>query len=149
MKIVLKTFDNNSLEDVLTLFLKVFEKEPWNDKWKSRDHAKAYLTDLINTPGFNGYLALKDDTIIGCCLGYIVKWWQGDEYYIKEFFIDDAYQLRGIGSELYDYAVSNLKTKNVQSIILLTEKTAPAFSFYLKKGLTVSPETVFMGQNIK
>ncbi|QVK17229.1 GNAT family N-acetyltransferase [Mycoplasmatota bacterium] len=144
----LKSYNVQEIDAYVALFLKVFEKEPWNDKWPSFERAKSYLTDLSQTPGFRGFVATKNSTIVSICFGYIMKWWQGDEYFVKEFFVDDTMQNQGIGSILYDYMVQNLQKEKVRTITLLTEKSIPAFQFYQKKGLTLSEDTVFLYQNI-
>ncbi len=141
-------FKSQKIDEIVSLFLSVYQKEPWYDKWPSFERAKEYLLDIVKTPGFKGYIALYDKDIIGVCVGCINRWWQGDEFFIKEFFIDDKLQGNGIGSKLYDYTVLNLKNNNVKNIILLTNKNVKAYDFYKKRGLKKSQDTVFMYQNI-
>ena len=43
---------------------------------------------------------------------------------------------------------TDLKNKDVHTMILLTENHAPAAQFYQKKGFKVSSHTVFMFKNI-
>lgn len=110
--------------------------------------AKHYLLDIINTPGFIGYLKYQEEKLAGVLLGHIVKWWEGNEYFIKEFFIDGQLQGEGIGSQMMEQLKADLIKRDVHTMILLTENHAPAAQFYQKRGFKVSPHTVFMFKNI-
>ena len=136
------------IDQVVDLFLDVFENDPWNDNWPSKEKAKQYLLDIIKIPGFIGYLSFKEDVLAGVLLGHIVKWWQGDEYFIKEFFVNPHYQGVGIGSEMIEHLQAALKKADINSVVLLTENNAPAAEFYDKKGFKVSTHTRFMYKNI-
>ena len=136
------------IDEVVQLFLDVFENEPWNDSWPSKEKAKQYLLDITNTPGFIGYLKYKDNQLIGALLGHIVHWWEGDEFFIKEFFVDRHLQNKGIGSQLMEHLKVDLQNKNVHTMLLLTESNAPAAKFYQKRGFKVSSHTIFMFKNI-
>lgn len=80
-------YKEEKLDEIVGLFLEVFENDPWNDNWPSKKKAKNYLLDIINIPGFKGCLKIRDNKLIGVMLGHVVQWWQGDEFFIKEFFI--------------------------------------------------------------
>ena len=141
-------YKDKNIDEVVELFLDVFENEPWNDNWPTKQKAKNYLVDIINTPGFIGYLNYKEEKLAGVLFGHIVKWWEGDEYFIKEFFIDRKLQGEGIGSQMMEQLKTDLKNKDVHTMILLTENHAPAAQFYQKRGFKVSSHNVFMFKNI-
>ncbi len=135
------------------LFIEVFNREPWNDRW-TKQHATEYFEDVLNTPGFEGFVIEKDSdlesgnqngqaAIMGFIIGTRKKWWSGDIYYLYEMCVDESYQGEGIGSKLMEDAKVSLLGKGFSSIVLLTERTFPAAYFYQKQGFIESPETRF------
>ncbi len=144
----IRKFNKNDLNECTRLFIKVFEKEPWNDNWQTFDKAKKYIEDILYTPGFKGYIVVKDSIIISVLLGCIVRWWEGDEFFIKEFFVDMDYQRQGVGSDVLNFVKNDLSNLNVKNVVLLTEKDTPTFNFYKKMGLNENEKTVFMYQNL-
>lgn len=135
------------------LFTEVFNREPWNDRWTEK-LATEYFEDVLNTPGFEGFVVEKDSesesanqngepAIVGFVIGTRKKWWSGDIYYLYEMCVDESYQGEGIGSKLMDDAKAALLEKGFSSIVLLTERTFPAAYFYQKQGFIESPETRF------
>lgn len=141
-------YKEEKLDEIVDLFLEVFENEPWDDNWPSKKKAKNYLVDIVNTPGFKGHLKFKDNKLIGVLLGHVVQWWQGDEFFIKEFFIKKSAQGAGFGSEMLNHLEASLAQNDIETILLLTEKNAPAAKFYVRKDFKVSPQTIFMHKNI-
>ncbi|MTI66358.1 MAG: GNAT family N-acetyltransferase [Firmicutes bacterium] len=139
-----KRFNENEIDKCVELFINVFSKEPWNDRWPSTEKAKEYLNDIINTPGFKGYVAYKDGEIIGLCFGHVKKWWSGDEYFINEMCIDTKLQKTGIGSKLMDFTKSNLLKEKVKTITLITERNTIAERYYIKNGFKEVKENTFM-----
>lgn len=136
-----------------TLFIDVFNREPWNDRW-TEQFASEYFEDVLNTPGFEGFvveaeLDLDSDNqngepvIVGFIIGARKKWWSGDIYYLYEMCVDESYQGEGLGSKLMEDAKTALLEKGFSSIVLLTERTFPAAHFYKKQGFIESPETRF------
>lgn len=140
----LKYLKINDINKCTKLFRKVFEAEPWHDDWKTDDKAKRYLKDIFKTPGYRGYKIEQDGQMIGAVLGQIIKWWQGDEFYIREFFIDQNFQQQGLGKRLYKYMKEQLDNEAVEFIILLTDHDKPAYEFYKKLGLKINDKSVFM-----
>lgn len=67
------------------LFMNVFNNAPWNDAW-TQGVAEPYLRDYITTPGFNGYIAEEERKIKGFLMGIRKKWWNGDEFFINEYW---------------------------------------------------------------
>ncbi|ERJ12011.1 acetyltransferase protein [Haloplasma contractile SSD-17B] len=149
MNIKLTDFDRNCIDEYVNLFISVFSKEPWNDEWKSTDHAKSYLMEIVKTPGFRGYVAELDNKVVGVIIGHIVKWWQGDEYFIKEFFVETNLQGKRIGKRLDEFMKEKLVSEETETIVLLTERTIKAYEFYNKQRYKTSNDTVFMVHNLK
>ncbi|MFU0791873.1 MAG: GNAT family N-acetyltransferase [Virgibacillus proomii] len=132
------------LEECSGLMLKVFNRSPWFDKWNSVQHVQKYLKEFLNNPVFIGFVIEQNNKIIGACFGHTKSWYEGEEYYIDEYFVDSTLQHSGIGSKLLDYIKKYLVSKNIHCIVLLTEKNLPAEKFYKKHGFEVKSDNIFM-----
>jgi len=131
-------------EEMKKLFLDVFSNEPWFDKWE-RNQLDLYMKDLTeNTNSLSFAIFDENEELIGCSLGYIFNWWQGREYFIKEFFISRKNQSQGAGSTFLTLMKEKLRDEGVQHITLATEKTVPAYHFYQKNGFTVLEDSAFL-----
>ena len=67
--------------EVKQIFLDVFTREPWNDKWQNESQINSYLDDLMGNNNSLSVGFFRDNEMIGISLGYIFHWWQGDEYF--------------------------------------------------------------------
>jgi aminoglycoside 6'-N-acetyltransferase I len=139
-----RSFKPTDLDRCVKLFVKVFSQEPWQDQWPSLERAKEYLSDIVGTPGFEGFIAYEGSKILGLCLGHKVRWWAGDEFYIDEFCIDSSVQRSGIGTQLLEHARECLQKAKIQFVVLLTERNTLAESFYVKQGFDTSDKAIFM-----
>lgn len=135
-----REFQEADFELCVNLYIKVFNDEPWNDKWTCKK-AKGYLGDMVNTPGFEGFVIMKDFNIVGFIFGYRKQWWEGDIFFLHEMCIDTSVQGKGFGTILMDYAKNYLILNEFSTISLITERLFPAAAFYMKQGFEESKET--------
>lgn len=128
------------------LFLDVFTNDPWFDKWSSEEQLDAYMRDLTeNTNSLSLALYDENDVLIGCSLGYVFNWWEGREYFIKEFFVSRKEQNQGVGSTFLELMDSKLKAIEIKFITLNTEKKCPGLSFLSKKQVFCFKRLCFYG----
>ncbi|MDQ0971260.1 aminoglycoside 6'-N-acetyltransferase I [Neobacillus niacini] len=141
----LKTSDH---EEMKKLFLDVFSNEPWFDKW-NKEQLDLYMKDLTENHNSLSFAIFdENEKLIGCSLGYIFNWWEGREYFIKEFFISREIQSQGVGSIFLTLLNDRLRVENVQHITLATEKTVPAYHFYQKNGFSVLENSAFLVKKV-
>lgn len=135
-------------DEMKKLFLDVFSNEPWFDKW-DKEQLDLYMKDLTeNNNSLSFALFDEKEELIGCSLGYIFNWWEGREYFIKEFFISRKNQSQGVGSIFLTLLNDRLRVENVQHITLATEKTVPAYQFYQKNGFSVLDHSAFLVKKV-
>jgi aminoglycoside 6'-N-acetyltransferase I len=135
-------------KDMKRLFLDVFSNEPWFDKWNIKQ-LDLYMKDLTeNSNSLSLALYDEKEELIGCSLGYIYNWWEGREYFIKEFFISRKIQSQGAGSTFLSLINDRLRVEDVQHITLNTEKTVPAYHFYQKNGFSVLENSAFLVKKV-
>lgn len=133
MPIEIKKLDSIELKDLVDIFLTVYNGPPWNDQW-NRDQAENYLSSFIANPSFIGYTVYQNKRLVGACLGEKRYWWEGDEYFINEIFIDNSAQRQGIGSKFINQIQANLAEMGIRTITLLTDRDSAADQFYKNNG---------------
>jgi aminoglycoside 6'-N-acetyltransferase I len=141
-------FSTTMIDECTDLFLKVFAQEPWNDQWESPQDAKKYLESHYAFNSFLGYVAVYDNRIVGASFGFIKPWQRGLEYYINELFVDTAVQGKGVGTLLLEQIAADIKGKNMNAIVLTTQKAFPAYGFYVKNGFAEITGEVFLGKSV-
>ncbi len=135
-------------EIIKELFVSVFTIEPWNDDWSNQEQLDAYLVDLIGQSNSLTYGIYEEENLIGVSMGHIRHWYTGTEYYIDEFCIRTEKQGNGIGSLFFDEIEKAIKEIGLTQIFLQTEKTVPAYEFYLKRGFFELKDHVSFGKGV-
>ena len=84
----LKRLGPENREEIKTLFVSVFTREPWCDDWSDPEQLDLYIRDLTGQ-SYSLTWGLYDgaDELIGISLGYIKHWYSGTEYIINELCI--------------------------------------------------------------
>ena len=147
MEIKIEKLTNENINLCILLFIDVFNKSPWNDKW-TEDKAKSLFNDFIRTPGFIGFVGFQNNQLISVCIGHIKTWWNSSEYYIEEYFISSEKQNMGIGTLFLQEIEKQVMKKGIKKINLLTARNTPAEGFYLKNGFTNLDYMTFMKKNL-
>ncbi len=128
-------FHLDDYEELKRLFFDVFTSEPWCDQWQNDAQLDNYLNELVSNNNSLTLILLDDENnIIGGSLGYVFSWWQGKEYFIKEFFISNKMQNQGLGSFFLKQINEYLLKHDIKHILLSTDTNTPAYNFYKKNG---------------
>ncbi|WP_459479261.1 GNAT family N-acetyltransferase [Clostridium saccharoperbutylacetonicum] len=137
-------------EDILKcseLFVEAFNNEPWNDKW-TLETAKKRLNDIYMTPNFVGILYAEDGNVKGAIFGNCEQYYNGIHYNLKELFISNELQGKGIGSELVNALEERLIELDVTKIILVTSKGNGTSKFYLNNNFYEDMDMALMTKDI-
>jgi ribosomal protein S18 acetylase RimI-like enzyme len=142
-------------EDIVAcsrLFVAIFREPPWHDRWPSLKKAQGYLQDIVDTPGFRGFMAWQEEAngeeLVGFALGHVTQWWDGNEFRVDELGVDPERQRQGIGHQLLLHMERELRAKGCVAIVLLTLRNAPAQRFYQKHGFQLTPHMIFMAKEL-
>ena len=130
----LERLGTDHLAQIRELFAGVFTGEPWNDDWSDREQLDLYLLDLTGQSNSLTYGLFEDEELIGVALGHIRHWYSGTEYFVDEFCIRTDRQGNGIGTCFLSEIEKEIKKLGLVQIFLQTEKSVPAYGFYLKNG---------------
>lgn len=133
-RLKIRKFNSKDLDNCAKLFKKVFSSDPWYDEWKSLEQARNYLGELIKNPAFEGFVSCEGSHIVAVCLGHNRSWWNGQEFFVDEFFVENEMQGNGIGTKLLDNVSNYLLGAGYVRLTLLTNKEILAEDFYLKNG---------------
>lgn len=132
-------------EEMKKLFLDVFSNEPWFDKWEDEKQVDLYLKELIDNKNSLSLAFIdENEKLVGCSLGYVFNWWEGREYFIREFFISREKQNQGVGSAFLSQINDMMKAEEIKHLCLATEKTVPAYHFYQKNGFSELKNSAFL-----
>lgn len=132
--IKIKELNVEYIEEIKSLFAEIFTNAPWNDDWSNPVQLHEYIMDLIGNKNSLTLGIYDDNELIGLSMGSIIHWCSGTEYYIFEFCIKADRQGKGVGTEFLNEIEKYIKNKNVTHIFLQTERTVPAYDFYVKNG---------------
>ena len=144
----LRELSIKNIEEIKKLILEIFSGEPWNDTWTD-EQLQLYVLELIGNSNPLLLGLYENENLIGISLGRIKHWYKGTEYWIDEFGSLPENQEKGLGTKFLYKIKCLLKEKGVNGIVLLTEKTVPAYHFYIKNRFFEKEEQVFLVSEIR
>lgn len=132
-----------NIEDCVPVFLSAYNGPPWNYYW-TKDRAKQYLSEYLSCGQFVGFVLYEGQQAVGAALGHTKTWWTNRQLMIDEFFISAEKQRKGYGKKLLEFCDTYASENNISSIVLMTNRHMPSYSFYDKVGYTTAEQYVFM-----
>lgn len=137
-----------NVEEIKKVILEIFSKPPWNDTWPD-GQLHLYILELIGNRNSLSFGLYGDENLIGVSLGKVRHWYEGTEYWIDEFGILPTKQKNGLGSKFLNGIEDFLTTIGIVGIVLLTDRTMPAYRFYQRNGFQAKEEQVFFVKEIR
>ena len=122
------------IDAIEALYAGVFTAPPWNDDWSDRDQLRMYLADLMGQGNSLAFGLYADGQLVGVSMGQIRHWYTGTEYHIDELCLRADAQGRGLGTRFLGMIESAIRPMGLARIFVQTERTVPAYGFYLKNG---------------
>ncbi|MGL5648374.1 MAG: GNAT family N-acetyltransferase [Clostridium sp.] len=144
---MIKEVKKEDLNEMVEVYIKAFNNEPWNDEWTTETATKR-LFNMMNDSGFYGIKIVEDKKIYGFILGHEEIFYNGKMFSIKEFCTDSNIQGKGYGQKLILELEERVKEKGIKEIILMTTRDEKAEGFYLRRGYEVHDGLVMMGKEI-
>ncbi len=138
-----ENFEACDLDECARLYVRVFNREPWNDEWTFAT-ARKKLNEIFDTPNFKGVIFKKNGKIVGAVIGNCEQWYTGMHYNLKEFFVTPEIQGKGIGTKMLMQLERELKGMGVVLVHLFTSKKDFTRIFYEKNGYRQSAEMALM-----
>jgi aminoglycoside 6'-N-acetyltransferase I len=135
------------LDACAELYVKVFNCEPWNDSW-TVETAYKRLADIFNSPGFVGITIHEDEELRGAAFGCMEQWYEGMEYSLKEIFIANECQGKGLGKRIMKELETRVKVQGGEDIVLFTSRETAAYGFYIKEGFHELKSMAMLAKNL-
>lgn len=146
MDLVITEITQDQLEECVNLYIRTFEKEPWYDKFQSKQPVIDYFNNFMKMGSFLGYVGLVGDQIVALSVGMKKPWIEGIEYYIDEFCVDYSMQKKGIGSMFLEKIQEQIKGIGMNGMMLNTEEDYPSYQFFTKNGFSKLNGLVVLGK---
>lgn len=129
---MIRVIAESDLKPVSQLFISVFSNLPWNENWQL-DWAYERICWIYSASGFVGYIATNNRQATGAIMGHFIPFRGKKGFQIVEFFVDNRFQNRGIGTKLLKRLETKLRQNNFDFVSLLTAKDSDAESFYVQQ----------------
>ena len=145
-KLKLLRIKEEFIDKCVDLYIETFSKEPWNDVYESREQVVKLFNNHLDNNYFVGYVAMLDEKVVALSIGMKKPWIEGFEYYIDEFCVSYEMQGKGIGSWFIKAIEADIKHREMDGMILNTEKDYPSRKFYEKNGFKMLGDLVVLGK---
>jgi len=143
----IRKLEQEDLAPCAELFAAVFSQPPWSEPW-STNSAVDRLRYFFESPGFVGFVAVRQETLVGFVLGNTEPFHTRALFYLREMCVFPDFQRSGIGNALLEKLESFLALQAVAGVYLITERATPAARFYLKNGYGHSESTEFHAKQL-
>lgn len=130
---LVRNISKKDIETCARIFIDAYSREPWNEN-HDLGKVKEFLTKFTSENTNIGWVILEESQIAGFAVGVIIPSIERDYFRIEDICVRPDMQRIGIGRELIKRIAIELKSKNIDSIILNTIRDFPAYRFYLKNG---------------
>ncbi len=140
----IRSINRDHLAEYGEIYAKAFAGEPWNDPWKVED-AVIHVKELLESKQAYGLEYVADDKVAGFILGTSMLFHYGRTFEINDLAVDPAYQHRGIGKELTERCLADIKAQGMVGVHLITAGEGILPEFYEKYGFKKENEVILMG----
>lgn len=130
---LVRNISKKDIETCARIFIDAYSREPWNEN-HDLGKVKEFLTKFTSENTNIGWVILEESQIAGFAVGVIIPSIERDYFRIEDICVRSDMQRKGIGRELIRRTALELRSKNIDSIILNTIKDFPAYRFYLNNG---------------
>ncbi|MBL1277545.1 MAG: GNAT family N-acetyltransferase [Ectothiorhodospiraceae bacterium] len=129
--------NGTKIDNHANLLVEVFSQAPWSESWEFKN-AHDRLLCYKDAPYFLGLSAIHNNELIGFIFGNLEPYQKSSHFLLKEMCVKKENQRTGVGKKLINKLHQILKSREVDSVILLTRKKSPAEQFYMNKGYNLS-----------
>lgn len=130
---LVRNISKKDIETCARIFIDAYSREPWNEN-HDLGKVKEFLTKFTSENTNIGWVILEESQIAGFAVGVIIPSIERDYFRIEDICVRSDMQRKGIGRELIRRTALELRSRNIDSIILNTIKDFPAYRFYLNNG---------------
>ncbi len=140
---MVRRYAPRDLQGSAAVFCSAFAAEPWNENW-TQSLAETRISELTGTPFSAGFVYEEQGRILAVAAGRVCTYLYGKEYVIDEFCVSAEVQGKGIGSQMIQQIVQEMRAAGCVGIVLQTTHGYPSERFYLKNGFQRNPDMITM-----
>lgn len=131
------------MAEVIDLYIEVFSKPPWNEKWEKQwvEDRIQWITSMPNSQSIVGE---KENKIIGAAFGFGKPYKGKLEFEIIELFVSTESQNQGNGKNLIQALEKKLKKYGYSKTTILTARESGPEKFYKRLNFSRLERLVFM-----
>ncbi len=129
------------------LYVHAFNAPPWNDQWTTETASKR-LTQMLNRDSAYGLLAYDEDGLCGLIVGDEEQFYDGPQFQIREFCVDNSRRGQGLGTAIYRELEQRMKQRGVVTMLLYTLRHPATEGFYRRQGFVEAEELALMCKKI-
>jgi len=134
----------NNIKRYGEIYSKAFSGEPWNDNWKIED-ANIHIKELLESKQSYGLECITDGKVVGFILGTTMVFHYGRTFEINDLAVEPEYQNKGIGKQLVEQIIKDVKNQGIVGIHLITSANENLKNFYEKFGFKKESDVILMG----
>ena len=132
----------DTLNEAAALFVQTFNTEPWNDAW-TQESACRRLSRMLEIKDSFGLCLYEGGQLCGIALGNEEIYYDGPEFWIKEFAVAQGHKGKGLGSNMMEELIRRLRERGVKRICLLT-MPGQTERFYQHQGYATDADNIIM-----
>lgn len=122
----------NEIVRLIDLFIEVFQKKPYNEKWNKKATGKR-LKQLYNEAKEFLLYAESQGRVVGLTACQKLTWPNGNHLIIEDLVVAKEYRGRGVGAALIIKLEKIAKKKGIPAIDILVNKKSLAMEFWKKQ----------------
>jgi aminoglycoside 6'-N-acetyltransferase I len=138
----IRPFQPEDIDQCAALYVRVFGEPPWNEVWRIED-ARRHLQQAIDTPGFEGLVAVDGARVVGVVTGNRKCTAAGEALLLDDMYVDGGARGQGLGKQMMDELKRRLAGR-VSAFALFTQRDSRAAEFYRKYGFLEDSNLRFM-----
>ncbi len=135
------------LDRYAEIYAAAFAGEPWNDPWKVPD-ARIHVKELMESNQAYGLEYEMDGRVAGFILGTSMLFHYGRTFEINDLAVDPAFQKAGIGSQLLEQCIDDVRKQGIVGIQLITAGEGILPEFYEKYGFQKEHKVILMSKDL-
>ncbi|HET7737852.1 MAG TPA: GNAT family N-acetyltransferase [Tepidiformaceae bacterium] len=154
--------DGPYFDGAIAVYGEAFAEPPYSDPDRGEEIRARLLDTHAQRPGFQAFVALLGDSVVGMTYGYhgspgqwwhdtvakrlqrdVASKWLGDSYELVEIAVSPAHQGKGIGSALIERL---LRDRDEATCVLSTRTDSEAHRLYRRHGFEVIVEMAFVSR---
>ncbi|MCL2189717.1 MAG: GNAT family N-acetyltransferase [Defluviitaleaceae bacterium] len=131
---MLSPYRKKDFNACVNLFIAAFSAPPLSYDFLTEEKVRRYLRDLINTPGFAGYIYEFEGEAAAFCFGKTEDYFHAPQYVVNELAVHPNLHGKGVGRAAMQAVEAELAKTGYVAVALETSKIIPAYYFYRKLG---------------